>query len=270
MVTEPQQSSQSDVAAPAEADHRVSSTLALLYGISCYLVFLAATVYAVGFVENVGAPTALDGGQHSPTIVALVVDSGLLGLFAVQHSVMARARFKAWWTSIIPPAVERSTFVLLSSLVLLLLFWQWRPIDAVVWRVENAVGSTVLLALSLVGWGLVILSTFLINHFDLFGLRQVYLDWSRRPYTPLSFSVASLYRLVRHPMMLGFLIAFWAAPRMTVGHLLFAVATTGYILLAVRFLEERDLVESLGDPYIAYRRRVPMILPLSRFWSKGN
>ena len=270
MVTQPKQSRQPDVAAPAEAHRSVGSALALLYGTTCYVVFLAATVYAVGFVENVGAPTALDGRQHLPTIVALVVDIGLLGLFAAQHSVMARARFKAWWTSIIPPTVERSTFVLVSSLVLLLLFWQWRPIDAVVWRVDNAVGSTVLLALSLAGWGLVILSTFLINHFDLFGLRQVYLAWSRRTYAPLSFRMASLYRLVRHPMMLGFLIAFWAAPRMTAGHLLFAVATTGYILLAVRFLEERDLVESLGDPYIAYRRRVPMLLPLPRFWSKGD
>ncbi|MGZ3600628.1 MAG: methanethiol S-methyltransferase [Ktedonobacterales bacterium] len=240
----------------------MGAVLALIYGAACYIVFLVAVLYSIGFVENMVVPTTLDGRQSSPLPVALAVDIALLALFAMQHSIMARPRFKAWWTSIIPHTIERSTFVLLTSLILLLLFWQWRPIDAIIWHADNAIAYAALLTLSFFGWLLALTSTFLINHFDLFGLRQVYLAWRRQPYTNQPFRVVGLYRLVRHPLMLGFVIAFWATARMTAGHLLFAVATTAYILLAVHFLEERDLVATLGDPYTAYRRRVPMLLPL--------
>ena len=240
------------------------SALAVLYGIACYAIFLTTVLYSIGFVENIAVPTTLDGRQSSSVSIALAIDVALLALFAVQHSIMARPGFKAWWTSFIPHSIERSTFVLLTSLILLLLYWQWRPLDAIIWRVDNTTGSSVLIAVSLFGWLLALISTFLINHFDLFGLRQVYLAWRRQTYTNLTFRVVGLYRLVRHPMMLGFVIAFWATPRMTAGHLLFAIATTAYILVAVRFLEERDLVAELGEPYAAYRRRVPMLLPLPR------
>lgn len=238
--------------------------LVLAYGAICYLVFLGVTVYAIGFVEGIGAPTTLDAAPSLPVGVAVVIDVALLALFAAQHSIMARPRFKQWWTRVIPHAIERSTYVLLASLALLALFWQWRPIGGVIWQVDNRVAKAILVSISLLGWLLVIASTFAINHFDLFGLRQVYLAWRRTAYTDLPFRIAPLYQLVRHPMMLGFLIAFWAAPRMTAGHLLFAAATTGYILLSVRLLEERDLVRAFGETYTAYRRRVPMLLPLPR------
>lgn len=264
MVTQPRQSRQPDVATQSGVRVSMGAALALVYGAVCYAAFLVAILYGVGFVENFAVPTALDGRQSSSVSLAVAIDVALLALFAVQHSIMARPRFKVWWTSFIPHSIERSTFVLLTSLILLLLFWQWRPLDAIVWRVDNTIGSSVLLAVSLFGWLLALISTFLINHFDLFGLRQVYLSWRRQTYTNLPFRVVGLYRLVRHPMMLGFVIAFWATPRMTAGHLLFAVATTAYILVAVRFLEERDLVTALGEPYAAYRRRVPMLLPLPR------
>ncbi len=237
---------------------------ALAYGAICYLIFLGATVYAIGFVENIAAPTRLDAAPSSPVRVAVVVDVALLALFAAQHSFMARPRFKQWWTRVMPHAIERSTYVLLASLVLLTLFWQWQPIGGVIWQVDNSVGKATLVAVSLLGWLLVLVSTFATSHFDLFGLRQVYLTWRRAEYSDLPFRITPLYQLVRHPMMLGFLIAFWATARMTVGHLLFALATTSYILLAVRLLEERDLVRAFGETYTAYRRRVPMLLPLPR------
>ncbi len=264
MSTQTKKSERAQETATSTAPSPLGSTLALLYGVVCYVVFLVTVLYSIAFVENIGVPVTLDGKQSSPVSVALPIDIALLALFAVQHSIMARPGFKARWTAIIPHSVERSTFVLISSLILLLLYWQWRPLDTVIWRVDNPIGYAALLALSLFGWLFAFTSTFLINHFDLFGLRQVYLAWRRQTYTNLPFRVSGFYRLVRHPLMLGFLIAFWAAPRMTAGHLLFAVATTGYILLAVHFLEERDLVAALGAPYAEYRRRVPMLLPLPR------
>ena len=230
------------------------------YGAMCYLVFLVAFLYAIGFVGNIVVPRSIDNGIAGSTAEALIVDVLLLGLFAVQHSVMARPVFKRWWTRLVPKTIERSTYVLLSSLMLLVLFWQWRTIPAVIWDVAWPAGRIVLWAVFWVGWALVLAATFMINHFDLFGLRQVYLAWRGEPYADLQFRTSLLYRLVRHPIMLGFIVAFWATPTMTVGHLLFALATTGYILIALQF-EEHDLTAALGDQYREYRGRVPMLIP---------
>jgi len=228
-----------------------------------YLVFLASFLYAIGFVGNVFVPKSIDSGMRGSLPVAVFADTLLLALFAIPHSVMARPSFKRWWTRIVPPAVERSTYVLTSSLLLGLLFWQWLPIPSVLWGVTNPKGRFFLHVVFWVGWAIVLLSTFLISHFDLFGLRQVYLHASARPYTPLGFKYRSLYRYVRHPIMLGFLLAFWATPTMTAGHLLFAGATTAYILIALQ-LEERDLVGFHGEQYRAYQQQVRMLLPFPK------
>jgi len=238
----------------------MARSLTLAYGVICYLAFLAVFLYAIGFVGDFVVPRSVDHGPAASSGGALVINVLLLAVFAVQHSVMARPAFKRWWTRFVPPAIERSTYVLLASAVLALLFWQWRPIPAVVWDVTWQPGRVALWTLFAAGWATVLVSTFLINHFDLFGLRQVYLAWRARPYTALPFRTSMLYRTVRHPLMLGFLVAFWAIPTMTVGHLLFAAGTTAYILLAVR-LEERDLTADLGEPYRDYRTRVPMLIP---------
>ena len=236
--------------------------LFFVYGVLSYLIFLGTFLYAVGFIGNFGVPRTLDGAAVGNFGLNLAIDAGLLALFAVQHSVMARKWFKAWWTRIVPPPVERSTYVLFSSLALIFLFWQWRPLGGVVWSVENPVGVFALYAFFAFGWLLVLVSTFLINHFDLFGLRQVWLNLLGKPYQPLEFGTPALYRVVRHPLYVGWFFAFWMTPLMSFAHLLFAVATTAYILLAIRF-EERDLVREHGETYEAYRRAVPMLVPFS-------
>ena len=238
--------------------------LALLYGVVCYVIFFVTFLYAIGFVGNLVVPKSIDTGPPAATLTrALIANLILLSIFAIQHSVMARPSFKKLWTKVIPPVIERSTFVLLSSLALILLFWQWRPITDVVWEVQNTAGQYLLLSIFFLGWGIVLLSTFLINHFDLFGLRQVYLNQKGEEYTDLGFKEVFLYKFVRHPLMLGFIIAFWATPRMTYGHLLFATVTTVYILVAIQ-LEERNIAEVQGEEYDAYRKRVSMIVPMPR------
>lgn len=239
----------------------MSRSLAVLYGAVCYTAFLVTFLYAIAFVTGVGVPKHIDNGASAPLATALAIDLGLLALFAVQHSGMARPAFKRWWTRFVPQPIERSTFVLVSSLVLLLLFWQWRPLSQLVWQIDHGLARGVLWAISLLGWLLVLTSSFTIDHFELFGLRQVWLHARRRSPKDEPFVLRAMYRIVRHPLMLGFLIAFWVTPTMSLGHLLFAVVVTGYIVVAVKFLEERDLVAVHGDAYRDYQRRVPMLLP---------
>ena len=237
--------------------------LFLTYGVLSYLVFFATFLYAIGFIGGFAVPHPLDGAASGPLAVAIAIDAALLALFAVQHSVMARPWFKDRWTRLVPRPIERSTYVLFSSLALILMFSFWRPLGGSVWQVENAAGRLVLWSGFAFGWGLVLVCTFLINHFDLFGLRQVWLYATGKPYTPLSFKTPGPYKLVRHPLYVGWFFAFWMTPNMTLSHLFFAVMTTAYILVAIQF-EERDLVREHPGSYDDYRRRVPMVWPFAR------
>jgi len=239
----------------------MAGLLAVLYGIVAYATFLVTILYAIGFVGNLVVPKSIDSGVPAPFLESLIVNTLLLGLFAVQHSVMARPGFKRWWTRFVPASIERSTFVLLSSLALLLLYWQWRPMPDPVWTVQNPIAAAALDATSLFGWALLVLSTFMLSHFELFGLSQVFARLFRKDLPAAKFHTPLLYRVVRHPIYLSFLLAFWATSAMTVGHLLFALATTGYILIAIQ-LEERDLIDLFGDQYRRYRQNVGMLFPL--------
>jgi protein-S-isoprenylcysteine O-methyltransferase Ste14 len=237
--------------------------VAFLYGIAAYVLFFITIFYAIGFVSGLGVAKTIDSGAVVAMAEALIVNLLLMSVFAIQHSVMARKPFKQWWTQFVPKAVERSTYVLFSSLALVLLFWQWRPIPAVVWHIDNPPIAMALLALSLVGWLIVLTSTFLINHFELFGVHQVTSNLTGRDMPAPQFRTPLYYRFVRHPIYLGFIIAFWAAPTMTVGHLLFAAVTTAYIFIGI-MLEERDLIDLFGDEYRRYRDRVSMLVPWRR------
>lgn len=251
--------------APA-ADRRLTSAagrwFVLVYGTLAYLAFLATFLYAIGFVAGVAVPKGIDDGAPAPLLEALLVNGGFLGLFAIQHAVMARRGFKRRWTRIVPPAIERSTFVLATCAILAPMFWLWRPLPGVVWHVEGPAAAA-LLALCALGWGTVLLSSFLIDHFHLFGVRQVVEHFRRAAPPSPTFRERSLYKLVRHPLMLGFLLAFWSTPHMTWGHLLFAGLCTGYILVGTR-MEERDLIAEHGAAYLDYKRRVPYLIPLPR------
>jgi len=233
------------------------------YGTFCYVVFLGTFLYAIGFIGNFGVPKTLDGVASGPLGIGLAIDAGLLTLFALQHSVMARKWFKQWWTRIVPKPIERSTYVLFSSVALILLFTFWRPLGGVVWSVEDPTGRLVLRGLFAFGWALILYSTFLINHFDLFGMRQVWRYLRGQTDTAMQFVTPGPYRLVRHPLYIGWLFAFWMTPVMTFAHLLFSIATTAYILLAIQF-EERDLVREYGHAYEEYRQAVPMLVPSLR------
>ena len=239
-----------------------SGALAFAYGILCYAVFFAVFLYGIGFIGGFFTPTMLDGAPRRPLSEALLIDLGLLTLFAVQHSVMARPAFKRWWTRFVPEAVERSTYVLMSSLALAVMYVFWEPIGGVFWT-TSGVAREIVIAIYLLGWALLLYTSFLIDHFDLFGLRQVWNRLQGNAYEPPKFYTPSLYRVVRHPLYVGWLTIFWAAPTMTVAHLVLALGTTGYILIAIQ-LEERDLVTAFGDRYVSYRRSTPMLIP--RLW----
>ena len=243
----------------------MNKLFALRYGVVAYLVFFGTILYAIGFVSGMIVPKAIDTGPVVPFVEALAVNMALLSLFAVQHSVMARKPFKQWLTQYVPKSIERSTYVLLASLALILLFWQWRPMPDVLWQVSNRSIAMALNGLSHFGWILVFASTFLIDHFELFGLRQVINNLVGRDMPAARFRTPMLYKLGRHPLYLGFIIAFWATPHMTVGHALFAAVTTAYILIGIA-LEERDLVDQFGNEYRRYRERVPKLIP----WRKSN
>ena len=237
----------------------VNRISAFIYGLVCYVVFFGTFLYAVGFLGNFWVPKSIDSGRETSFAHALAINFALLGVFALQHSIMARPWFKKIWTKIVSTTVERSTYVLFSSLALLLLFWKWEPMGGVIWSVENRTGQLVLKGLFALGWLIILVATFLINHFDLFGLRQIWLNLIGRPYTPLVFGTPGPYKVVRHPLYVGWLLTFWAAPVMTGAHFVFTIVTTLYILVAIQ-LEERDLMRAHPE-YAEYRRSVSMLVP---------
>ena len=239
---------------------RIRRIAALSYGATCYAIFFATFLYLIGFLANLFVPKSIDSGTAGPAGWALLVNGGLLALFGLQHSVMARPGFKRVLTRVVPRAIERSTYVLASSAALIVLFWQWRPMPAALFEVSGPIASGVATGLYLLGYGIILYSTFLIDHFDLFGLRQVFLRAMGRPYTEKRFATPSLYKRIRHPLYVGWIITFWATPSFTVGHLLFASAMTAYILVAIPY-EERDLAAQLGEPYEKWRARTPAFVP---------
>ena len=241
----------------------MKKAIVLLYGVIAYFLFLGAILYAIGFVGNLVVQKTIDGTPGVSLLQAILINASLLLLFALQHSIMARPAFKRWWTRFVPEQIERSTFVLLASLFLLLMMWKWQPMGGIIWSVQNKVGIVILTGLFFLGWAIVFISTFLINHFDLFGLRQVWVYFRGKKYEPLAFRIPLFYRFVRHPLYLGFLIAFWSTPVMTVAHLFFAAITTGYILTAIRF-EEKDLITHYGEKYLNYKKWVPKIIPFAK------
>ena len=243
-----------------------SKILVVIYGIICYLISSLTLVYAVGFLSNIGVSKSLDSPTQGSVLTALLVDGTLLGIFALQHSFMARQSFKNWWTKLIPNPIERSTYVLLSSLALMLVFWQWQPIGMTLWIINNVVGKIIVYSLFVLGWIIVLVSTFLINHFDLFGLRQVYLYFQGKEYTHLPFKTPALYNYVRHPLYVGWLLVVWMTATMTIAHFFLALMTTVYILIAIQ-LEEKDLINIHGEKYQTYRRNVPMLVP---FWREKS
>lgn len=240
----------------------MKSLLGLVYGALCYLFFFVTFLYAIGFIGGIFVPKDINTGEETSMLVACLINVALLSVFALQHSIMARPFFKNWFTKIIPASIERSTYVLLSSLALALIMWQWRPLTEIIWSVESPVVTGIITAFFWLGWAIVFSSTFLINHFHLFGLKQVYDNLKGKEDEEPVFTVNFLYAIVRHPLMLGFMISFWAATTMTVGHLLFAVVCTAYIYIAVKYLEEKDLKKSIGKPYEEYQKQVPMLLPI--------
>jgi protein-S-isoprenylcysteine O-methyltransferase Ste14 len=256
---------QSQVFSPDSRSNPIARIIAFLYGIIAYFVFFVTFLYAIGFVSGIAVPKTIDGGAAGPATHAAIIDLILLSIFAVQHSVMARRQFKEWWTQFVPKSVERSTYVLLSSFALALLLWQWRPIPTVVWQIDDPQIAMAVTGISLLGFLIALTSTFLINHFELFGLHQVANNLTGRSMPAPRFRTPLYYQFVRHPLYLGFVIAFWVAPTMTIGHLLFAAATTAYIFVGI-LLEERDLIDLFGDDYRRYRERVSMLVP----WRKSN
>lgn len=242
----------------------MKKVIAFIYGVISYVIFLGAFLYAIAFVGDFAVTKTINTGVETPFTQAVLINLLLLSIFALQHSIMARPGFKKWWTKFVPHAVERSTYVLLSSLALILIYWQWRPLPDVVWEVQHETGAILLYSLFGLGWVIVLLSTFMINHFDLFGLKQVYENLKKIEPQPIPFKMNFLYSIVRHPIMLGFVIAFWATPVMTVGHLIFSVTTSLYILVAVKFLEERDLQKAFGKRYAEYQENVPMLIPFAK------
>jgi len=245
-------------------------TLYFVYGSLCHAMFLAVFLYMVGFLANSFVPKSIDGpaSPGGPGVPAALIDLGLLVLFGIQHSVMARPTFKRWWTRIVPAPIERSTYVLASNLVLVLLLWQWRPLPGVLWDVRGTVAEPVLWSLFGFGWLLIVFASLLIDHFDLFGTRQVWMHLCGKAYTPPAFRAPALYKAVRHPLYVGWLLAFWVTPVMTLGHLLFSLGNTAYILIAIR-LEERNLAQ-VHPEYAAYRRRVPMLVPFGKAGSSAR